>query len=61
MSVANELPCERCGGKAGFQLIAGPYGGHPGGAIYTCDKCGNVIWRRPTGQQQQQPQARERR
>jgi hypothetical protein len=58
MTPADQVDCDRCGGKAGFQLVAGPYGDHPGGSIYTCDRCGNVIWlkRAVSGQQQQQPQ-----
>jgi DNA-directed RNA polymerase subunit M/transcription elongation factor TFIIS len=60
LSTPNEIDCDRCAGKAGFQLMAGPHGDHPGGAVYTCDRCGNVIWiKRTIGQQQQQPQKKD--
>jgi hypothetical protein len=56
MPVADEVTCDRCRGKAKFQLEASPHDGHPGGLVYVCDRCGNVIWlKRGVQQQQQQP------
>jgi hypothetical protein len=55
MFAVNEVPCDRCGGTAGFQVEAGPHCGHPGALVYTCGRCGHVIWIKRGGQQQQQP------
>jgi hypothetical protein len=57
VSGESSLTCDWCGGPAIFRLETRAVDEYPAARIYTCERCGHVIWQKSQPvQQQQQPQ-----